>query len=215
MQIAILFYGRIKHYEKKFLLNILEKGHNVDIFYSCDNEPEELVNDFKTIYNPIAVNSEPITYDQAVNNYYFSWVDKAEPIIVGNIQEYDRMIRHFINLKRVMELLEKSCSNTKIVYDLVIATRLDLQLGLMPPLCMPLPNVIYIPEGNNHCGLNDQFAMGNFETMKHYMYLFDKYPQYMELNIRPHPETLTLCNIMEANENMKIGRFSMDHTIIR
>jgi hypothetical protein len=215
MQIAILFYGRIKHYEKKYLLNILEKGHTVDIFYSCDNEPEELVNDFKTIYNPISVNSEPITYDRVIFDYYSSWANKTESLLITNTHlQYDRMIRHFINLKRVMELLEESCSNLQTTYDLVIATRFDLLLGPMPPLCIPKPNTIYIPEGNDYNGLNDQFAMGSLESMKRYMYLFNNYPRYMELNILPHPETLNMCNLRE-NDNMDIGRFDMEHIIIR
>lgn len=43
-------------------------------------------------------------------------------------------------------------------------------------------NTIYIPEGEDHGGLNDRFAYGNYESMKIYCHLYD------QIDTLSHPE---------------------------
>ena len=43
MLIAICFFGRIAHYEKKYLIESLDSNISYDIFYSSDNELNNLI----------------------------------------------------------------------------------------------------------------------------------------------------------------------------
>jgi hypothetical protein len=81
MHIAILFYGRINHYEKKFLINALPKIHHYDFFYSSDSEPQELIDDFIKIYNPISINNNKILYDVDFGIYPNNKTCKAKLIL--------------------------------------------------------------------------------------------------------------------------------------
>ena len=197
MRIAVLFYGRVNHYEKKFLVNSLPHLCECDFFYSADAEP---IDDFIKLYNPVAVVNDKITYNVDFGIYPNN---KTNPANIHN------MTCHFINKKRVFELLEAHDR----VYDLIIATRFDLKLGKLD-LSIPEPNTIYIPKGEDHTGLNDRFAMGDFETMRKYMKIYDDCFYYLENGLSvPHPENLTLANVI--NHKINIVRFPLNHTIMR
>ena len=63
-------------------------------------------------------------------------------------------------------------------------------------------------------GINDRLAIGDFESMKKYMYIFDNCIHLLENNLSfPHPESLTLGNIQYNNLN--IERFDLFHEIQR
>jgi hypothetical protein len=195
MRVAVLFYGRILHFDKKLLLKSLDCRHNIDIFYSCDGEPAELVDDFKELYEPVEVNNEKIEYSVDCSGY------------TKGIENIDNMFRHFINLKRVFELLTKHISKTGIIYDLVIVTRLDLQI-ISLELILPEQNTIYIPYGEDYCGLNDRFAMGTIDTIRHYTSIFDNCKYLLDNNLAIlHPEILTRENIKYCKIDIK--RFSI------
>jgi hypothetical protein len=206
MNIAILFYGRINHFDKKYLINILNSDYLVDIFYSGDQEPPELIEQFIKIYNPISINNEKISHLFNFEKYY----NINQIACKANM---DNMTRHFINLKRVFNLLETHVINNNIIYDLVISTRLDLCIDKLN-IYTPIHNTIYIPIGEDHTGINDRFAMGDIETMKKYMNIIDNCLYLLDNNLsNPHPETLTLSNIKYSN--LKIIRFNMSTVIIR
>ena len=62
MLIGVCFFGRIKHFDKKFLINSFGYNHMYDFFYSGDNEPENLVYEFQKMYNPIKLNKPKPSY---------------------------------------------------------------------------------------------------------------------------------------------------------
>ena len=193
MRIAVLFYGRILHFDKRFLLKKLDSSHNIDIFYSCDAEPDNLVDDFIYLYEPVAVNNEKIHCSLDLNSYYAN---------TRGVNVYN-MIRHFINLSRVFQLLENHISNTGTAYDIVIATRLDLQISRLE-LIQPEKNTIYIPYGEDNCGLNDRFAMGDIDTMRNYTNIFNNILFLLDNDLAIlHPEMLTLAHIKHSNINIK------------
>jgi len=216
MRIAVLFYGRIRHFDKRYLLKKLDRSHEIDVFYSCSDEPDDLIDDFINLYEPVSMNCDKITPS----------VDFAD-YLGNNIGT--NMAYHFINLKRVFQLLEEHISNTGIVYDLVIATRLDLEIESID-LVQPKTNTIYIPSGYDYFGINDRFAMGSVEVMKHYtnildnsvfllnnklinMNIFTSTIQVIETKfiIVPYPEILNLENIKYCGLNLE--RFDMIHGI--
>jgi hypothetical protein len=204
MHIAILFYGRINKYTNTFLLNSLPQNHTYDVFYSADLEPNELLDDFIKIYKPISVNNDKISYDVDFGKY---------PNTKTHLSNIHNMTCHFINKKRVFNLLENYINLTNTKYDIIIATRLDLFIDTLT-LDIPLPNTIYIPKNEDHTGINDRFAMGDFQTMKKYMNIYDNCVYLLENKISvAHPENLTLYNIEYYKLN--IVRFDINYSIMR
>lgn len=204
MKIALLFYGRIRHYEKKFAIKALSDYKDIDIFYSSDNEPEHLINDFIKLYNPVSFNNDTISYDVDFGKYPNN---VTCPVNINN------MTRHFINLKRVFQLLEDTIKCKNIEYDIIIVTRLDLNISKID-LSNLVKDSLYIPFNEDHCGINDRFVMGYLESIKKYMNIFDNCLYLLDNKLSvPHPECLTLANIKYSNIN--IIRFNLHHNLVR
>ena len=204
MFIGVCFFGRIQHFDKKYLLNSFGPNHTYDVFYSGDNEPDELIAEFQKMYNPIHIINDKISYDVDFSIYPNT---KTNPVNINN------MTRHFINKKRVFTLLEEHCNITNKFYDLIVSCRFDLYMDKYSPE-IPLPNTIYIPSHEDHTGINDRFAIGDFNTMKKYMNLYDNCLYLLENKIcPPHPENLHLYNILFHNIN--IVRFNLHQQLNR
>jgi hypothetical protein len=207
MRIAILFFGRSKHFEVTYASFVQALGNaSFDVFYSSDNEPEESIQRFISLCKPIASINDAIVYDVDFRNY---------PILNPGVSptNCDIMSRQFINKKRAFSLLEDHMQKNTVHYDLVISARLDIPVHSLP-LLEPAENTVYIPEGNDHCGINDRFALGNVDSMKKYMLLYDTAIPILESKLSsPHPESLTLANLMYRN--VRIERFPMSTEILR
>jgi len=204
MRVAVLFFGRLKHHERKYLLNSLPKTHEYDIFLSCDAEPQELLDNFIGLYSPIAATNEKIAYDVDFGKYPNQ---KTHPVNIHN------MTCHFLNKKRVFGLLEQHVAATGAVYDVVLSARLDLSVGPLG-LQVPAENTVYIPSNEDHTGINDRLAFGDMETMKKYMNVFDNCLYLLENNLSvPHPENLTLYNILHWK--ISVSRFHLDASLVR
>ena len=203
MFIGVCFFGRSKFYEKKYLLESFGPDHTYDIFYSADNEAAEVIDNFTKIYSPISINNEKITYDVDFGIYPNN---KTCPANISN------MTRHFINKKRVFALLEEHCITEGKTYDLIVSCRLDLYMDKYSP-ATPTANTVYIPSGDDCTGINDRFAMGDFNTMKQYMNLFDNCVYLLTNNSVPHPENLHLDNINHCK--ITIERFNLHQSIYR
>uniref|UniRef100_A0A6C0L6H5 Uncharacterized protein n=1 Tax=viral metagenome TaxID=1070528 RepID=A0A6C0L6H5_9ZZZZ len=202
MFIGVCFFGRSKYYDKKYLLESFGPNHTYDIFYSADNEPEETIADFIKVYSPISINNDKITYDVDFGIY------PNNRTCLANI---NNMTRHLINKKRVFALLEEHCIATGKVYDLIVSCRLDLHMDKYAPE-LPLANTVYIPSGYDYEGINDRFAMGDFQTMKQYMNIYDNCLYLLTNKISvPHPESLHLDNIRHCKVN--IERFNLHQSI--
>jgi hypothetical protein len=202
MRIGVCFFGRIKHYDKKYLIESFGSNHSYDFFYSSDDEPADLINQFIELYHPISIDNNKISYDVD-----FSIYSPPHP------QQMHNMTCHFINKKRVFGLLETHCNLTNTHYDLIISVRLDLYIDKFEPE-LPIENTIYIPTNEDHNGINDRFAMGDFKTMKQYMNIFDNCLYLLDNKITvAHPERLTLSNIQHCNIN--VNRLNLYHNINR
>jgi hypothetical protein len=204
MLIGVCFFGRIKHFDKNYFVNSFGPEHKYNFFYSGDNEPEDLLVEFKKMYNPICVNNTKISY----NIDFGIYPNKITyPVNIHN------MTCHLLNKKRVFGLLEDYCNITNTSYDLIVSCRLDLYIEQYSPE-KPLVNTIYIPAGEDHMGINDRLAYGDFQTMKKYMNLYDNCVYLLDRKLSlPHPESLHLATILFYKLN--IIRFSVRHEIIR
>ena len=110
--------------------------------------------------------------------------------------------------------METHMTSTSTIYDLVVCTRLDFLLfDTSLPIIKPPENTIYIPSGSDHLGINDQFAMGDIETMKKYMLLIDNCTYLFDNRLAfPHPETVALANI--TFHNISVVRFNIQYKLL-
>jgi hypothetical protein len=199
MKLAVLFYGRIKGYRNTY--SSFKKtfdGHDVDIFYSCDAEDDSLIRDFTSLYSPIAICNEKITYTVDFG---------AFPNVETNVHN---MTCHFINKMRVFQLLERHIQTSGTVYDSIISTRLDIIYTSPIPFCIEEKETIGIPEGNDYGGVNDQIAFGTLETMRVYMNIFTSAEAILkDKKCRAHPETLNM--VLLRNNRIYIDRFPLEY----
>ena len=203
MKLAILLYGRIKEYRNTH--SSFKKtfdGHDIDIFYSCDAEDDSLISDFTSIYSPIAICNEKITYTVDFG---------AFPNAETNVHN---MTCHFINKMRVFQLLEDHIAARGTIYDTIISTRLDIVYSSPIPFCKPEEGIIYIPEKFDYYGINDQVAFGTLETMRIYMNIFNSAKTFMnDKTFKPHPETLNM--VLLKYNGIWVERFPLDYYIKR
>jgi hypothetical protein len=207
MRTALLFFGRMKHFELTYASLVKSLGNVIiDVFYSSDNEPEESIQRFIQLCKPISIINDKIVYDVDFTKYPLLNPDIHHP-------NYDNMTRHFINKKRVFTLLEYHMQTTGATYDMVVSARLDVPINTLPYI-EPSENTVYIPAGNDYCGINDRFALGNVESMKKYMMLYDTAIPILESKLSsPHPESLALANIIYTN--LQVERFPLSTEIMR
>ena len=205
MKVAVIFYGRISKFRETYHSFSRVFGEtNPDIFYSCDNEDEIYISEFKELYRPIAVCNEKINY--SVNFGVYPGLESQTNI--------HNMTCHFINKMRVFELMEKYVKESGTVYDLVLSTRLDIIYISPIILSEPANNCIYIPDGWDYSGLNDQIAYGNMAVMDIYMNIFINTELFLKKNkSKPHPESLNNYNIIY--NGIDVVRFPLKYYIIR
>lgn len=101
-------------------------------------------------------------------------------------------------------------------YDVYVRVRCDIKFN--GPLDFSrfdyLTNNIYIPEGMNYGGVNDQFAFGNYEVMRIYYSVFLNCYQLFDDGVLFHSETMQMENLKRNGVN--IVRFgSPQHDLIR
>jgi len=205
MHIAILFYGRINKFKEHYknIMESLGNSNTFDIFYSCDNAPLDLLQEFIQLYKPVSVINEKLEFTTNFGDY-----PKHPNTNINN------MIAHFLNKLRVFSLLEKHVEIYKLHYDLVISLRLDLLFKDTMVFYTVEEDTIYIPEGYDFedFAINDQIAYGSIRTMKKYMNII--YNIDFILNNRQtilHPESLTYTNIL--NNGLKIIRFPFNYSL--
>lgn len=74
------------------------------------------------------------------------------------------------------------------------------------------PNTIYIPSGNDfRDGINDQFAFGTYEAIKHYCGLYEAYIGYFNEGVQFHPETYLKYHL----RNLNVIRIPQRNEILR
>ena len=202
MRIAVLVYGRLQFCDTQYM-NILEqigKVHEIDFFMSSDNSPKDQLDSFLELYKPIHYTNDPIQHDLNLDHY------------PGKREEtnLDHMIRHFINKYRVFSLLEQY----PVSYDVVISLRIDLEIQSPFLLDNIEENTIYIPQGYDWNGINDQIAYGKKEVMKKYHMIVKNITTLLDNQWSiPHPESLTYANI--EHQSILIKRVLLEYYIVR
>jgi len=90
--------------------------------------------------------------------------------------------------------------------ECVISFRADITAETPLPLLPLEPGVVYVPDGQDHNGLNDQIAYGSYDVMRTYCSAMDAIrPLVLEHNVEFHPETILLAHVQR--EKLPVRRF--------
>lgn len=206
MKIAIYLSGRVNCYES-FLDQIekFKKSHNsVDIFLSVNGSYDQrVVDDIK----PVAYYFEP--YSTPERKLY---IHKRPETSVYNTYS------QFFNNLQAFKLIKSHQEKHSFKYDVVMKYRSDMVAGSFAlehiDLSSIKPNVLYVPKGNDNCGLNDLVGLGNFETMEKYSSLYDSIEKYLiDQEVVCNPEIILSHHIKMLE--LSIERFSFDLTLHR
>jgi hypothetical protein len=124
----------------------------------------------------------------------------------------------FKNRNNVCKLFMEYVNETNTHYDIVISNRCDLlfheKLNYIDLKKIIDNNILCIPEGNDwEGGINDQFAIGNYNTITEYLQAYQYLYCILEYGIILHPETLLFFYLI--HKNIKIHRFPLSYHIQR
>ena len=196
MKIAILVNGRIRGFDKCYesIFKNVIKDHDVDIFlgHNSKNKDDDLVL-FQKIYSEKAKHIEIIDSDIDIDHYEKKYPHNCSKVLNGH-----NMIYQYYCLYEAFQIMEKYSKDNDVNYDVVIYLRVDF--NFITPIPEDLlkeckANTVYVPNFNDHTGLTDCFALGNFATMKKYCSSMSYLEQYYKAGCPFHPESLCLYNV--------------------
>lgn len=161
---AIIYSGFLRSW------GIVKENHeqNIfpgDIFFYTHEKPKcEAKHVFKKIKSPLTEHSPALHLNAA-----------GETSIINTLNQWR-------NRKAAFELVPDT-------YDVYAIARTDIRFSA--PIDFNIqPGKIYIPIGNDHRdGINDQFAFGDYKSMKLYCNLYNHYRYYFNGGLIFHPET--------------------------
>lgn len=219
-RVALLFVGRITTWVhcyptfEKYILSAFKEDWEIDGFL-CHNSDNSLTVSCHPSCQSCKEKDEssPSRLHDFMEKYHIKHFSNVS-IDLSHYSEFEPHrigpIRMHYGWAKGFEMIEK----TGIMYDLVIYLRAD-QHFYEPLVLPPLPlsdDVLYIPQGNDHTGVNDQFAMGNMKAMKHYTSCFHQMMEiYHTTGIPFHTETYVKLH----NQKMQIIRFPLHYALQR
>ena len=198
MKIAILFSGRLDRSDEHHnnLLRQIVQEHDTDVFVSTIADQEKL-EQFCELYHPISIVNEPIQYNP-------SFESNRHPLC-----NYHNMMCMYCHRWRVFHEMDTYARLSHTHYDMVLSLRLDIYhdqqldyamfnvwsegLGaarpsttndrgpFTPGVVLHKFNGIWIPEGNDWGGINDQMAVGDVEAMRIYMNVWTNIDPWISL----------------------------------
>jgi hypothetical protein len=209
MKIAVLFSGRINRFQEHYdnIMTNIVQNNDADFFLSHSPECDEDIHKFCTIYHPKTVNNNTITY-----------MDLSSYTCHPQSNSHNVMCM-WVNRQRVFQDMRDYMVKNNIWYDIIISTRLDtwcyetLNLSKYDNLS---DTDIYIPNGCDWGGLNDQLAFGNYYAMEKYMMLYSNMNPILDILMNSigyyGPEPILKVNI-ELN-NLIVHRFPLNYKLI-
>lgn len=220
VKIAVLLTGRL--YSKQ--INKDNIGIKNDIYNKSINSIKLLGDDitiFCSLNKSIEINeyTDKFCKDFNITSQQINIEDTQEPSELYKYRKapasnYHSVYSMFYHNKRSFELLEQYKNKYNIDFDIIIKFRGDLNSNSLISLNHKLDNLtVYIPSGFDYGGINDQIAVGNFETMKIYCSCIDKISNYCRNKIIFHPETILKYHL--DKNNVKIVRFKYNYNIIK
>ncbi len=161
------------------------------------------------------------TYEKPEGVTYKQWIQIPRPLYADPFKEHKYNSRK-ANENTIYNCLNQFANNfvgfrtLPLGYDIYVRIRPDIKFNghLNFTEFDTQGNNIFIPEGHNFGGINDQFAFGNYEVMEKYYSLFMNCHQLWEDGCLFHSETLQLTNLQR--EGINIVRYGhAQHDIMR
>lgn len=206
LKVAVFFSGRIKDYELEIEhLKKLKNTYNATFFTSI-NESSEL--DYMTNFfrefdiSDDQKNIEPTPSPSELLQLYCPNDPKAN---------YLNIFSMFYHNYKCYDLINKYQIKNNTFFDIIVKYRVDIHSDDVINLIPPELNTIYIPEGKDYTGINDQIAYGDNESMNLYCSTFKILSSLCMKNIRFHPESLLDGGLKLLN--LKIVRFPYNYDL--
>lgn len=196
MKIAVFFSGRITGWQmcRESLWHKFMKLYDVDVFISLDmTTPSADVAEFKSEYNVIGEYYEK----------YNKTLKQNPPYRTEETTERKTLSMFYHNFM-AMNLILEHMKKTGTTYDVVVKFRADVSCNELFNIPQHIiPNTIYIPNGNNYRGINDQIAFGPMLPMTIYCSLYNHIPKYVYVEQAIfNPEFLLMFHINHNNINI-------------
>ena len=160
------------------------------------------------------------TWDQVKENQYANIVDEGDRLMFYEMGEQMLTHKDYSSNKAgetsVINTLNQ-WRNRKLAFDqmatgeMIVISRSDLMFTGKIDFSIVTPNIVYIPEGQDYGGFNDQFAFGDYSAMQWYTRLYDFIDEYWEAGCKFHPETLLAYHL----RNTMVIRVPQQTQIIR
>lgn len=210
MNIAVLFYGRLTNAEEHFnnIRESIGKNNNIDFYLSSDNSPQNLLEEFINIYNPIAFSNDPIGVNVCNCEDPFNCIKYIPTFEKAPETNIHNMEKHWINKQRVWKLFQE---NKNINYDVILSLRIDLVFQDGFNFEEMEENTIYIPNNFDYRGINDQVAYGTIKSMEKYMNIDENFCLMLNKGVMINPEVMLQEHI--SIEKLEVKRFNLRYYI--
>lgn len=209
MRTALVISGQVKRLQEdapSVISNLIEPL-NADVFMSIWKPTTNTVDDVLTVYNPKSYEvEEPIEFSNLPHKASTYNKGISTGTKMANVFGMYYKVWRGNEVRRIYEIANG------FTYDRVIRFRFEIGISQRIHDLVPVPNTIYIPNGQDHMGgICDTTAIGDSESMNVYASVFSKLRHYWTLNYPLHPESV-LRKHLELT-NMKIERFSLKTTL--
>jgi hypothetical protein len=210
MKIAVYFSGRITAYEHAIEHMLKMKNEN-NITFFCSLNLEKISDYEQKLLDLLEVTEQQycIQPTQSLPNWVKECLPSSDKVCIP-----ENVYSHFFHNQQCWNLIQTFQEKNNILFNVVCKYRADICCS--KPFSFSFSSIeeriVYIPEGNDHTGLNDQIAYGNMEVMKMYSTLFERLESICSTRqCIFHPETLVEFN-MKSN-NISVHRFDFAYTL--
>lgn len=161
------------------------------------------------------------TYTEPLNTKYKRFIEISGTFYGGNSSLYDGFkVTGTTDAYKVLWAWHNQFINfclTPLGYDVYVKSRCDITLSDKVAFERYYydDGTVYIPEGNDFApgAVNDQFAFGNYESMKKYFSVYLNHERLFDSGVQFHPETYLAENMRRLGVN--IVRIPITNTIVR
>ncbi len=144
-----------------------------------------------------------------LNARYFQWVQCPHPFYDDPFapHHYDKHKAGESAVFNTLNMMHNNLVGFSLIpkgYDLYVRIRPDMKFN--GPLNFseyePKPNTIYIPKGNDYRGINDQFAFGDYDTMRKYFSVYLNCEEVFNAGHLFNSEVYHLANLQKYGINI-------------
>jgi hypothetical protein len=192
LNVAVFFSGKIKDYElEREHLTKLKNKYNATFFVSI-NESSEL-DYMKNFFKEFQIDNDQKNIEKTPlpSNLILLYCKNEKDT------NYSNIFSMYYHNNKCYDLINKYQIKNNTQFDVIVKYRVDIHSNDIIDLTKPKLNTIYIPEGYDYGGLNDQIGYGDNESMKLYCSIIENLSKICMNNIRFHPESI-------LNEGLKL-----------